>query len=139
MINEEKVKLMTKLAILEESLGSGHFRISSFYYSDYIGIELMKTFLLTTIGYGLCGGGLFLLYTQKVSVLGAKELERVAFLLIIGYIFVLFVYLLITYFCALGKYKKASRFMEKYQKEYEILEKGYSFSDNVKMTTGERE
>lgn len=125
MINEEKVKLMTKLSILEESIGKGNLKIASYYRSDYIGIELMKTFLLTTIGYGIAGGGIFLLYTQRISVLGARELEKAILFLGLGYICILLFYLMITYFIASIKYHKASRFMEAYHREYTILEKGY--------------
>lgn len=125
MINEEKVRLMTQLSILEESFGKGNFKIASYYRSDYIGIELMKTFLLTTIGYGIAGGGIFLLYTQRVSILGVKELEKAIIFLGAGYICILLIYLLLTYVLASKKYENASRFMEEYHREYTILEKGY--------------
>jgi hypothetical protein len=53
MINEEKVKIMTKLAMYEKGEGKKHLPISRYYRSDYIGLALIKNFFLVTIGYGL--------------------------------------------------------------------------------------
>lgn len=44
MINEEKVKIMTKLAMYEQGEGKKYLPISKFYRSDYIGQALIKNF-----------------------------------------------------------------------------------------------
>ena len=53
MINEEKVKIMTKLAMYEQGRGRKHLPVSRYYRSDYIGLALIKNFFLVTIGYVL--------------------------------------------------------------------------------------
>ena len=53
MINEEKVKIMTKLAMYEQGRGRKHRPVSRYYRSDYIGLALIKNFFLVTIGYVL--------------------------------------------------------------------------------------
>lgn len=44
MINEEKVKIMTKLAMYEQGRGRKHLPVSRYYRSDYIGLALIKNF-----------------------------------------------------------------------------------------------
>lgn len=53
MINEEKVKIMTKLAMYEQGKGRKYLPVSRYYRSDYIGLALIKNFFLVTIGYAL--------------------------------------------------------------------------------------
>ena len=53
MINEEKIKIMTKLAMYEQGKGRKHLPVSRYYRSDYIGLALIKNFFLVTIGYCL--------------------------------------------------------------------------------------
>ena len=44
MINEEKVKIMTKLAMYEQGKGRKYLPVSKYYRSDYIGLALIKNF-----------------------------------------------------------------------------------------------
>ena len=44
MINEEKVKIMTKLAMYEQGRAENIFPVSRYYRSDYIGLALIKNF-----------------------------------------------------------------------------------------------
>ena len=53
MINEEKVKIMDRLAVYEKQEGRKYLPVSKYYRSDYIGLALIKNFFLVTIGYGL--------------------------------------------------------------------------------------
>ena len=53
MINEEKVKIMNRLAMYEKVEGRKYLPVSKYYRSDYIGLALIKNFFLVTIGYGL--------------------------------------------------------------------------------------
>ncbi len=57
MVNEEKVKIMNRLAMYEHGEGRKYLPVSRFYRSDYIGLALIKNFFLVTIGYvlGLAG------------------------------------------------------------------------------------
>ena len=53
MLNEEKVKIMNKLALYEKGEGKKYLPVSKYYRSDFIGLALIKNFFLVTIGYGL--------------------------------------------------------------------------------------
>ena len=58
MINEEKVKIMTKLAMYEQGKGRKYLPVSRYYRSDYIGLAMIKNFFLVTIGYCLILAGI---------------------------------------------------------------------------------
>ena len=57
MVNEEKVKIMNRLAMYEHGEGRKYLPVSRYYRSDYIGLALIRNFFLVTIGYilGLAG------------------------------------------------------------------------------------
>lgn len=56
MLNENKIKMMTKMAIYEKNDGKKMLKNSSYYKSDYIAFGLLKTLVTTTIAYFLCVG-----------------------------------------------------------------------------------
>ena len=45
MLDERKVKLMTKLALYEETHGKEDFKISSYYRKDYASLHVIYAFL----------------------------------------------------------------------------------------------
>ena len=49
MINEEKVKIMDRLALYEKQEGRKYLPVSKYYRSDYIGLALIKNFFLVTL------------------------------------------------------------------------------------------
>ena len=51
MVNEEKVKIMNRLAMYEHGEGRKYLPVSRYYRSDYIGLALIRNFFLVTIGY----------------------------------------------------------------------------------------
>lgn len=51
MLDERKVKLMTKLALYEETYGKEDFKISSYYRKDYASLHVIYAFLSVSVGY----------------------------------------------------------------------------------------
>ena len=52
MVNEKRLKAMIRLAEYEKN-GSGELRICRYSRRDYLILSLIRTFFLTTIGFGL--------------------------------------------------------------------------------------
>ena len=87
MLDEKRVKLMTKLALYEETQGKDDFKVSEYYRKDYVGMHMICTFLWVTIGY-VCLAGLLALagmdaIISKMSVGFLITLMIVAFVLLI--------------------------------------------------------
>ncbi|GFI36710.1 hypothetical protein AALA13_02480 [Lachnospiraceae bacterium 50-23] len=51
MLDENRVKLMTRLALYEQTEGKEDFKISEYYKSDYIGMHIICSILWVTVGY----------------------------------------------------------------------------------------
>lgn len=51
MLDERKVKLMTRLALYDQTQGKEDFKISEYYRKDYVGLHIICTVLWVTVGY----------------------------------------------------------------------------------------
>ena len=51
MVNEERVKLMTRLAIYETTKGKKQLNISKYYKHDYVRFHMMKSAVTATLAY----------------------------------------------------------------------------------------
>ena len=56
MLNEDKVKLMTRMAMYESKEGAEDFKISSYYRKDYSSFHTIVTIIWVTIGYMIAVG-----------------------------------------------------------------------------------
>ena len=56
MLDERKVKLMTRLAFYEQTQGKEDFKISAYYRKDYTSLHMLCSFIWVTIGYVLVVG-----------------------------------------------------------------------------------
>lgn len=60
MLDVNRVKLMTKLALYEQTQGKEDFKISEYYRKDYAGMHMICSVLWVTVGYA-CVVGMILL------------------------------------------------------------------------------
>ena len=63
MLNENKVKVMTKMAMYESRQGAEDIKINSYYKRDYVSFKTLVSIIWMTIGYALIvvlGVGLFI-------------------------------------------------------------------------------
>ena len=108
MINEEKVRLMTRLAAYEQ----GEFRktkpVVGFFRSDYIGLELVKTFVYTTLAYGIMLG-MYVLYDVEAFMKEIYHMDIPGFIkdVIILYLILLGIFITITYVVSLYRYNRS--------------------------------
>ena len=61
MINEKKVAVMTRMAAYEAGDGKKDRRICSFFRSDFVGFQLLKTWIAVTAAFCMLAG-IWLLY-----------------------------------------------------------------------------
>ncbi|TCK90583.1 hypothetical protein EDC19_2352 [Natranaerovirga hydrolytica] len=57
MLNEEKIKLMTKLAIYEKNIGYKDFEVNEYFKHDYILKNNLKTRIFVTLACAMLFGG----------------------------------------------------------------------------------
>ena len=126
MLNNQKIKKMHKLALYESGEGKKHLAISNYYRSDYIGLDLIKNFFLTTIAYGL----LLLIYFGYRSEYLMENIHKMNLALmalqIIGlYIIMVVGYSILTYIYCSVKYAKAQKGIQEYYKGLTQMKKAY--------------
>lgn len=107
MLNEEKIKLMTKLALYEQGEGKESIKSNKYYKKDYVGVMMINTAITITLAYLLC---IFLWAIYKIDYLvdSTAELDIPALgrKLLLIYIVVFVVYMLVSYMVYSIKYLK---------------------------------
>ena len=68
MLDEKRIRQMTKLAFFEKKEEKNALRIGRYFRSDYIGKELLKNFFLASIGYILVASYLCFLAVYSIAV-----------------------------------------------------------------------
>lgn len=138
MLNEEKIRLMTGIAMYEKKAEKEIFPVTRYFKSDYIGAHLIRSFLAYTV-IAVCMIGIWLLYqiedilnTMDVSGLidAAKKLGMV-------YVIGLILYLIITYSVYAKRYEKADKSMKIYLAKLRRLEKKYQGPSGQKQSEEE--
>ena len=127
MLNEEKIKIMNKLAMYEQGEGKKYLPVSRYYRSDYIGLALIKNFFLVTIGYCLILAGIAAYFGEYlVDNIHKMDLVAVGRNAVIGYVVVLVVFSVATYIQYSVKYHKAKKSVKEYYQKLTQLNKIYS-------------
>ena len=120
MINEEKVKIMNRLAMYEKRGGKKYLPVSRYYRSDYIGLALIKNFFLVTIGYALVLAAVAVYYSEYLmNNINQMDLVSLGMKVVGGYAVVL------TYIAYTVKYHCAKKSVKKYYEELTKLERIY--------------
>ena len=115
MITEEKVKIMTKIAMYEQGSGRKYLPISRYYRSDYIGLALIKNFFLVTIGYILVIAAVSVYFGEYLlENIHKMNLMAAGAYIIIGYIVVLAAYSVVTYIQYSVRYYRAKKSVKQY-------------------------
>ena len=126
MLNEEKVRYMTELAIFEKNEGRKIFPINRYFKTDYVGGHMFRSFF----GYSFCYLlflALWVLYELDNFMDGTtlEELIEWGRKWGIAYIAGLAVYLLITCIVYSKRYEYASRSQNMYASKLKHLVKRY--------------
>ena len=115
MLDERKVKLMTKLALYEETYVKVDFKISSYYRKDYASLLVIYAFLSVSVGYVCLVALLLLAGVEDIMSNMSNGLILFLFLIILaGYVGVVIVYCGIASHIYNEKHKKARKRVKKY-------------------------
>ncbi len=108
MPDEKRIITMTRLAIYEKGIGKEDLRLRQFSRADYTALALIRTFIFTTIGYGMVLGLIVLGNMEYLLAnIDKMDLLYVGSLLLIGYVVLLAVYLIAAYIAAAVRYRRA--------------------------------
>lgn len=126
MLNEEKIRLMTGIAMFEKKAEKESFPVNRYFKSDYVGSHMIRFFISYTITCILCFT-LWLLY-QFEDILNTMDIEvLISWGRTIGIYYAagLVIYLLITHRVYSRRYDAALKNMKIYQAKLRRLERRY--------------
>lgn len=138
MLNEEKIKLMTGIAMFEKKEGKKIFPLNRYFKSDYISSHLMAAFF----GYTFCcclAAVLWSLYhlEQLFNSLQVDMLLGLAKRFALLYAAGLLIYLLIAFFVYRRRYEYAKGGLRVYVAKLKRLEKRYEYQNREREITKE--
>ena len=125
MLNEDKIKLMTELALLEKKHASQMKTVNQYFKSDYISILLF---------------GMWVLFNVEVvlSSIGMDELKGLAFRGGALYLGGLFLYVVLTIIVYGGRYEYEERMNRIYIAKLKHLDKRYDIHRRARKMERER-
>lgn len=115
MLNEERIKLMTKMAAYEAEEGKKNVTIGNYFRGDYIGLQVMKAIISATIAF-LIVFALFIFYDFEVFMSDIYKMDLLQFgkTVIIAYLIFVAAYALISYMIYTYRYNKARKSLKMY-------------------------
>ena len=140
MINIRKTLLMTKLALYETGEGREDIRLSKYYKTDYVRLQILKTVLAVTIGYILI---LLMvgLYKSEYLIAEAVNLDyrAIGITVLVIYIILLTIYIVGTIIGYSIKYDLSRGKLTRYFRLLNIMKKIYREEEGSEAAVEEEE
>ncbi len=94
MLNNRKIRLMSRLAWYEKKEGKGDIKLSTYYKTDYVRLNILKTVIAVTFGY-LMILAMITLYQSEYLIANAVNLnyKQIGMTILGIYLVILIVYI----------------------------------------------
>ena len=115
MLNEERIKLMTRRASYAADEGKRMIPVGNYFRNDYISFQVVKTAISATIAFGLIFA-MYIYYDFEAFLADIYKMDVVAFVktLVMLYLAAVVAYMLIAYILASYRYNKAKKSLRNY-------------------------
>lgn len=126
MLDEKKVKLMTRLAFYEQTQGKEDFKVSAYYRKDYASLHTICSIIWITVGY-ICAVGLIFLAGMDnfLSSMSFGMMFLMLGILVLVYLFLLILYGVIASHIFNKKHRESRQRVKKYNHDLTRLLKLY--------------
>ena len=130
MLDENRVKLMTRMASYEDTEGKKMIPITHFFRSDYVGFNMAKTAVSVTIAFGIVlGVYIFCNVDTLLAGFYKMDLKEIARKLVSLYAVILAIYLFISFLLYTYRYNVAKKSVRSYNNALRRLSAMYSVDD----------
>ena len=131
MLNEERIILMTKLASYESGEGKKNVAIASYFRSDYIGMQVIKSIIGSSIAFFIVFG-LYVLYDFETFMLDIYRMDLFVFAknILTYYCVTVIGFAVLTYLVYAYRYSKAKRSLKNYYNNLKRLASMYGQNKN---------
>lgn len=132
MLNEERIRLMTKMACYEEGIGKEYMPIKQYYRRDYVSSEMLKTLITSTIAFGLLSVCWILYDMESITeALGDSDLAVFGTSILVKYVIFTVLYQIIAFLVYNRRYTKATASVKEY---YSFLKKAQKLQEKEDRT-----
>ena len=110
MLNNEKIRLMTRMASFDEIEGKKDIAVNGYFRGDYIGKEVIKSFIYGTIAYCIMFA-VYIAYDFDIFMQDIYKMDLIEFGKSVGILYakLIVAYMLATYLVYHIRYKHARR------------------------------
>lgn len=122
MLNETRIKLMTRMASYEENDGKRNSAVARFFRSDYVSLQVIKAIVCATIAYMIILGG-YIYYDFEAFMTNIYKMDLWDFAAKVLKYYVVFTvsYCVIVYVTFSVKYGMAKKNLKKYFNNLKLL------------------
>lgn len=140
MLNNRKIRLMTRLAWYEKKEGKGDIKLSTYYKTDYVRLNILKTVLAVTFGY-LLVLAMIVLYQSEYLIANAVNLDykQIGMKVLGGYLVLMILYVVGAAIGYSFYYDKSRKKLSKYFRMLRRLRMIYQEEDGEADTISSRE
>lgn len=130
MLNNEKIRLMTRMASFDEVEGKKDIAVNGYFRGDYISFQILKSAIYATIGFAVIVT-LYILYNLETLLSEFYKMDFMAFAKewLTRYVVVLLIYLVISYFVYALRFNRSKRRIRAYQQQLKQLHMMYDNSE----------
>ncbi len=122
MIDEEKIKLMTRMASFEANEGEKMIPITQYFRSDYVGLNMLKTAVGVTLSFLLVVGvWLFCQFETLIEEFYQTDFVSIARRFVNIYLVVLILYVVFAYVLYSYRYTQAKKHVRIYHQALKRL------------------
>lgn len=131
MLNEERVVLMTKMASYEAHEGKKYLAIGSYFRSDYIGWQVLKSIISATIAFVVVFA-MYIFYDFEIFMTEIYKMDLLEFAknVLFFYLGTVGAYALISYLVYTVRYNRANRSLRTYYTNLHKLSAMYKNEKN---------
>lgn len=115
MLNEKRIILMTKMASYEANEGKKNAAIGSYFRSDYIGWQVLKSIISATIAFVVVFG-MYIFYDFEVFMTDIYKMDLLGFAkqVLTMYLWMVGIYAVISYVVYTIRYNRAVKSLRVY-------------------------
>lgn len=140
MLNEERIRAMTKLAVFEQEHGRENEIASKFYKNDYVSYQMIWTGIMTTIAFVL-GTALYLGLNleEYLNSMHTMDLIGQGKIAVVLYLAILVFMLIVSWFLYRKRYRNAQKSLKEYCEKLRELERIYNSERHKDYTKQKQE
>lgn len=130
MLDEDKIRLMTRLSVYEEKTGKEDLKMNGYYHADYVALKVRKTVISVTIAYIIILIMVGFYYAEELlAQLVGMDYKALGMKILTVYLIILAIYIVVVVFAThmqsraarkrVGVYHKNLRHLKRYYKRME--------------------